>query len=358
MSNNLKSYFNKKRFWAGILLAQFLFFLTASKIEFVIHFFDRFFELQKSAHQQLFSFIPFSIGDLFYVALGGTLVFFLFKIIKKKYRQRNLLRILVILNIIYFSYQIFWGMLYFQKPLLEKLPEHQLETTEIKHLTLRYLKNCKNSRELVTEDEKGVFMITDLNSVKDEILLKQGHLPAFLNEKKRSEVRSFKPSTFRGIMNYTGILGYYNPFTAEAQYNADLPPTYIPFTLAHESSHQLGYAREQEANFIGFLIGEQSTNLDLRYSTQYFVLKSLLNSLVRDDPEFVRQVLTNYSSGMQRDRIAERAFRKKHEGFLDIFFGITNDLFLKSNQQEGSITYSYFIDLLIRYEASKNKSLQ
>ena len=49
------------------------------------------------------------------------------------------------------------------------------------------------------------------------------------------------------IGNYVGFQGYYNPFTTEAQYNAELPNTYIPFTLSHESAHQLGFAREQEA---------------------------------------------------------------------------------------------------------------
>ncbi|WP_376785804.1 hypothetical protein [Kaistella carnis] len=45
---------------------------------------------------------------------------------------------------------------------------------------------------------------------------------------------------------------------------------------------------------------------------------------------------------------------KKHEGLLEVLFGYTNDLFLKSNQQEGSITYSYFIDLLLRYESTSH----
>jgi hypothetical protein len=56
---------------------------------------------------------------------------------------------------------------------------------------------------------------------------------------------------------------------------------------------------------------------------------------------------------MKRDRNAEKLFIEKHAGLLDIFFGFTNDLFLKSNQQEGSVTYSYFIDLLLRYEDLK-----
>ena len=53
---------------------------------------------------------------------------------------------------------------------------------------------------------------------------------------------------------------------------------------------------------------------------------------------------------MKRDRMAELMFRKKHEGWLQGFFGITNDLFLKSNRQDGAVTYSYFVNLLVRYE--------
>lgn len=56
---------------------------------------------------------------------------------------------------------------------------------------------------------------------------------------------------------------------------------------------------------------------------------------------------------MQRDRLAEKKFIKDHEGIMDIIFAFTNDLFLKSNQQEGTITYSYFVDLLLHYEQSK-----
>lgn len=151
-------------------------------------------------------------------------------------------------------------------------------------------------------------------------------------------------------MNFTGILGYYNPFTAESQYNAELPHTFIPFTSAHESSHQLGFAREQEANFIGYLIGVNAKNNDLRYSTEYFTLKSLLRFIVEEDPEFVKNILSQYSPAMKRDRRYERSFIFRHQGWLDDFFGFTNNLFLKSNQQEGAVTYSYFIDLLLNYE--------
>lgn len=349
---NSKKFIYKKRFWAGVLLAQFLLFYGFSKSGMMISFFESFYEFQKGIHQMLFSWIPFSFGDLVYILLGIFLVYGLIGCFKKKSRNSAVLKLLLVINIFYFVYQIFWGMLYFQTPIIKKLSSQQEpDLNRAKILALRYLEKCKLTRASVHEDKNGVFVITDLHTVQQEILKQQGKLPRYISDKKASQINAFKPSLFKKVMNFTGILGYYNPFTAEAQYNSGLPHTLIPFTSAHESSHQLGFAREQEANFIGYLIGVNSANADLRYSTEYFTLKSLLRFIVEKDPEFVKTVLNQYSPAMKRDRAYERAFIFRHQGWLDEFFGFTNNLFLKSNQQEGSVTYSYFIDLLLNYES-------
>jgi len=343
----------KKRFWAGLLLAQFLLFFAFSKLKFMISFFEHFFELQKSFHQILFSWIPFSMGDVLYALLGIFILYFIITSFKKKTRNKSLLKLLIGINSFYFIYQIFWGMLYFQTPIIAKLKKGNISDTSLerrKELALKYLEKCKSTRKLVNQDKNGIFIVTDLKSIQKEILYQQSQLPSFISSKKAPQINSFKPSLFKNIMSFTGILGYYNPFTAEAQYNSELPSTFLPFTSAHESSHQLGFAREQEANFVGYLIGVHSQNLELRYSTEYYTLKSLLNSIAYEDENFVKNVLKNYSPEMKKDRLYERAFIYKHQGLLDDFFGFTNNLFLKSNQQEGSVTYSYFINLLLHYE--------
>ncbi|MFC3160658.1 Protein of unknown function [Chryseobacterium arachidis] len=317
----------------------------------MISFFECFFEVQKTVHQIVFSWIPFSFGDFLYILLGVFLLYFIIKSFKKKSRNSFLIKILAVINIFYFLYQIFWGMLYFQTPIIKKLQSQKEPTVEkAKILALKYLNKCSATRKLATEDRNGIFIIKNLKAVQAEILSQQTKLPNIISNKKAPAINSFKPSLFKNVMNFTGILGYYNPFTAEAQFNSQLPNTLIPFTSAHESSHQLGFAREQEANFVGYLIGINSKNTELRYSTEYFTLKSLLNYIADEDPEFVKSVLKNYSPEMKRDRAYEKAFILKHQGLLDDFFGFTNNLFLKSNQQEGSITYSYFIDLLLNYE--------
>ncbi|WP_408091505.1 DUF3810 domain-containing protein [Chryseobacterium terrae] len=326
-------------------------FFAFSKLKFAVAFFENLFEFQKKIHQLLFAWIPFSFGDLLYIFLGILLIYLIIKLFKKKTRSNALFKILIVLNISYFIYQIFWGMLYFQTPIIAKLPKTKVTLEVRKALALEYLEKSKVTRKLVQEDKNGVFVITDLNTIQKEILDQQKKLPIFISKKKSSESNSFKPSLFGKTMSFTGILGYYNPFTAEAQYNSELPSSYLPFTLSHESSHQLGFAREQEANFIGYLIGINSKNPELRYSTEYFTLKSLLNSIVNEDENFVKNTLENYSEEMKRDRMNEKKFIAKHQGLLNDFFGFTNNLFLKSNQQEGAITYSYFIDLLVRYKS-------
>ncbi|MCY0979218.1 DUF3810 domain-containing protein [Chryseobacterium wangxinyae] len=316
----------------------------------MISVFESFFEIQKEIHELLFSWIPFSVGDILYIFFGIFLSYFIIKCFKKKSRNESLLKILIFLNIFYFTYQIFWGMLYFQKPIISKLPDTKITLEKRKNLAIKYLEKCKQTRLLVKEDENGVFVISELKIIQKEILHQQTWLPNFISAKKGNKISSFKPSMFKNVMSFTGILGYYNPFSAEAQYNSDLPSSYLPFTLAHESSHQLGFAREQEANFVGYLIGVNSSNNELRYSTEYFTLKSLLNSIVYEDEKFVEDMIKNYSDGMKRDRNFEKDFNFKHQGLLNDFFGFTNNVFLKSNQQEGSVTYSYFIDLLVHYE--------
>lgn len=350
MHINFNKLYTKKRFWAAILVVQFLLFYIFSKLEITVRFFAYFFKIQKNIHQFLFSWIPFSIGDIFYCTLLLFLIIYIIRCFNNKRRSESLYAILVSANIFYFTYQIFWGMLYFQEPLINKLPKSEITLDKRKILALKYLEKCKISRELITEDKNGIFTIKNWNIIEREILIQQKNIPKKIITSNSTEIHSFKPSLFGNVMSFSGIMGYYNPFSAEAQYNAYLPSTYLPFTLAHESAHQLGFAREQEANFIGYLIGVNSENIELRYSVEFFTLKSLLNSLILEDEDFVNQILKNYSLGMKRDRDFEKSFNLKHQGALDDIFGFTNNLFLKSNQQEGVVTYSYFVNLLVCYE--------
>lgn len=345
-----KNIFLKNKFWAIILVAQFSLFYILSKIDFAVDYFSKLYEWKKNFHVILFSKFGFSVGDFIYTLVSLYLIFAVTHLIRKK-KSETLKQLLIFINITYFIYQCFWGMLYFQNPIIEKLQKKDITEQNLKKLTIKYLQLCKETREKVSEDKNGIFIINDFQKVEKEILSQQKNLPPQITCKKPIETLSVKRSLYNQSMNYTGILGYYNPFTAEAQYNPNLPATQVPFTLAHEISHQLGFAREQEASFIAYLCARNSKNLDLQYSVQLYVLKSLLRNLSVKNKVFVKGILSQYSDKMKKDRLSELEFLKNHESVLSDVFGFTNDLFLKSNQQDGSITYSYFITLLVRYEA-------
>lgn len=342
-----KNIFTKKRFWAAVLVAQFILFYIFSSSETLVRLFVEFFNKKKNLHQLFFQHSSFSIGDLFYISLIFLFLFIFFT--SKKIEKYKILFILV--NALYFIYQIFWGMLYFQKPLFEKKQLEKTSQKELERLAIKYIALTNEAREEL--NQRNTFEISNLNEIKYEILKSQNFIPKEFYTRKITRINNFKPSLFDEILSYTGILGYYNPFTTEAQYNTNLPATYLPFTIAHESAHQLGFARENEANFIGFIICEKSQKLELKYSAYLYTSKSLLYNIRLSNPEFAGQAALFFSEDVKKDIENEKKFFEKHDGFINDIFHFTNDLFLKSNRQEGSITYSYFIELLATYERKK-----
>lgn len=344
-----KNIIQKNKSWAIILVAQFLLFYIMSKSDFAVNFFSQLFDWKKKWHIPLFSEISFSAGDVIYIITAALICYLILMSIKCR-TAKYIKHLLIIGNIFYFTYQCFWGMLYFQPPLITKMKNKNISESNLKKLTIKYLNICKAERELLNEDKNGVFKVYDEEKIKNEILKQQKLLPKKICSKNPIQNLSIKPSLFNSFMNKTGILGYYNPFTSEAQYNPNIPSTQLPFTIAHEMSHQLGYAREQEASFIGFLCAKRSNSPELNYSADLYALKSLLRAVSVNDDVFRNRILSSFSDKMKKDREYEMKFIKANEGILSDFFGVTNDLFLKSNQQEGSVTYSYFVNLLVMYE--------
>lgn len=68
------------------------------------------------------------------------------------------------------------------------------------------------------------------------------------------------------------IMGYYFPFSMEANYNSMMYLTNVPATLCHELSHLKGFILEDEANLIGYLACVDSDEPLFRYSAYLSVL--------------------------------------------------------------------------------------
>ena len=97
-----------------------------------------------------------------------------------------------------------------------------------------------------------------------------------------------KPIYFSGLMSRLGLSGFYMPFTGEPNFNAAQPDFDLPYVIAHEKAHQRGFAREDEANFIAFLVCINSTHPYVRYSGYLNALK-VVGAFGGSDPEFYQE---------------------------------------------------------------------
>ena len=68
------------------------------------------------------------------------------------------------------------------------------------------------------------------------------------------------------------MMGYYFPFSMEANYNTSMYVANVPTTLCHELAHLKGFIYEDDANFIGFLACISSDDPFYRYSGYLSVL--------------------------------------------------------------------------------------
>lgn len=343
--------YKKLGIWTGILFVQFLLFYFVSISPTLLSYHQQFFEFKKDFHLSLFENTRFSVGDFFYIGLVGYLILLIgWKGLKQKYWKNVALQLLVLTNILYFIYQAFWGLLYFQKSITQDLKKKKFSKQQLEKISLVYLEKCKASRELVQEDKSGVFMIKDYNILQKDILIAQDNIPQVYSIWNTNPRLNLKHSIFSAILSYTGISGYYNPFSSEAQCNALQPQVSIPFTIAHERAHQLGIAREQDANFYAYLLGLKTKNIELQHSINWIVLKSLMRMQIKENAKFVENLKKSFNKGMNRDLEAEKEFYNKHKGLITKTFSLTNDWFLKLNKQEGINTYAYFIYHVIEHE--------
>ena len=75
------------------------------------------------------------------------------------------------------------------------------------------------------------------------------------------------------------MMGYYFPFSMEANYNDVMYIANIPATMCHELAHTKGFIYEDDANFIGFLACLHSEDEFIEYCGYMSVISYLSNNL-------------------------------------------------------------------------------
>lgn len=332
--------------WGSVLLAQMVFFVVLPELPKVWKYFFSFFEWQKDAHIALFAGIPMALGDGIYMLLVLIILCFVLMVVLRK-RNKNA-RVLWGIGIgFHLFYQLFWGIVYHTPP-VDSMPEPTVY--EAVKVARKLIYQANRIREKLPKDLETTGRIHDFSQA---VLGAQASIPRSFQKYSPIASKSVKPSLFSPVLSYVGVLGYYNPFTAEANINTHQPATMLPFTISHEMAHQMGHARESDANFIGYLLSIHSKDATLEYSALSFAIRYLLRYIAQENEKTAKYLENTLSEIIREDMRKEKAFFQRYSGWTNDMFSALNDWFLKSNQQDGIITYSYATALIIRYEMGR-----
>jgi hypothetical protein len=159
-----------------------------------------------------------------------------------------------------------------------------------------------------------------------------------------------KPVYFSTVMSDLGISGIYSFFTGEANVNVEYPDYCLPFTSAHELAHQRGICRENEANFVAFLVCISSDDDYIRYSGYLGMYEYLASALYRTDTDLYNEALKSVPKAAIYDMIASSKVYEQHKDSpLGRINERLNDAYLKANGTEGVVSYGYVVRLAVGY---------
>jgi hypothetical protein len=165
-----------------------------------------------------------------------------------------------------------------------------------------------------------------------------------------------KPVFASGVMSRLGLAGFYMPFTGEANFNSAQPDFDLPYSIAHEKAHQRGFAHEDEANFIAFLVCVTSTHPYLRYSGYLNALR-VVGAVSGSDLTFYKTLFARIGEGPRNDLRARTAFWSRFQGRASAVAHKVNDSYLKANRiPSGTGNYGEDIALIVGYYLKRSQN--
>jgi Protein of unknown function (DUF3810) len=310
----------------------------------------------------LFGWVPFSVGDLFYGATAIWLVYGLICLVRRIIRKQAdrvyafglIRRTVLFLLCLYVIFNLFWGLNYDRKGIamqlqLEVKPYSTGELTDLVQVIAERL-NVLDSASLSRRGElksKGKLFSGAIQSY--------GSLAA-QDPRFAYPSPSVKPSVFSYLGNYLGFGGYYNPFSGEAQVNTTLPLFTQPYTTCHEIGHQLGYAKENEANFAGYLSARASKDPAFRYSVYFDMYLYAARELYVRDSNLLKPLKAQLKPAIRQDFRELQQFNRKYENPMEPVIQGLYGRYLRANRQaHGIMTYNEVIAWLIAYGKKNGK---
>ncbi|NNJ87780.1 MAG: DUF3810 domain-containing protein [Eudoraea sp.] len=306
-----------------------------------------------NAMRWLYGSFPFSVGDVIYTLLILAAFRYIYKnrlIIRLKPLSfaRN---VIMILAIAYFSFHVLWGLNYYRQPIYRTMELNANYTLQELNDFTEVLVQRTNAAHKAIEPIDTVQVDIPYSQSDIYVKIEQGYdqltaqYPNF-----QYNHPSIKGSLYSLFLTYMGYGGYLNPFTLESQVNQKIPIFRFPVVSCHEIGHQLGYAAENEANFVGYLAALNNKDHYIKYAALSYALSYCLAEIRNQDETRFRELYSLVHRGVQKDYEELKRFWVSYENPLEPFFKTFYNSFLKANNQSAGIkSYSLVVGLLVAY---------
>lgn len=308
-------------------------------------------------------YVPVAAGE---VLIAGVIVYYaiwtLWYVGRALRREANIIDVFKVLLLQWawlftWGFTVFllmWGLNYQRMPIEDRLPDLEQRgegREEIYYVGRRIVDGINRNfttRENLTAT--GASQMTISISKLYQTIENGFQLENMLGKASQGGLSNPKPLLFSKFTTWLDIRGVYIPFTGEAAYNDNVLDCDLPFTLAHVKAHQRGYAREDEANFIAFVVCVKSDEPYVRYSGYLHGLK-VLDFLAKSDPQTAEGLRAQILSLAAEDMRARDAYwaRSKSQSLTPGANAVIN-IYLRANRIRGGLkNFSEDTPLIVNY---------
>lgn len=299
------------------------------------------------------SFFPFSLFEIFLILtiLYGILwIFFFIKNTRKtgiKKSYHTILRLMVIILSITTLYQATAGMEYGRK--FPDIPQHTeliKDKNEYKKICETYLEDFNYCASQLLFKENGDIDSKYTHSQLETLIRKEFEKldSSYFHDCNVRAKPLYLTSWAYRMCSITGVS--FIP-SVEANYNTLNTTAHLPFTIAHEIAHVKGAMPEEYANIVAAYICLNSDDPYIRFSGHNVAFWSLADLIkATNDKNDENELYAKLDDAIYESNAYQHDYWEKH-GLLEKFADWVNDLYLKSNNDQGTVSYSDNIDVVV-----------
>ncbi len=304
-----------------------------------------------------------ALGEIFFALLAIWFGLWSLWYLRRSWRRETrfyhvmkvfFLQILWVMSILVPIFLALWGLNYQRMPLAETLGLSPIPTRagDLESIGLQIVTGvnsgydlARGSGEATSErpnppSREAIFRAVE-QSFQNESLLGQA---------ARGDFSDPKPLMLSRLASWAGVSGLYIPFTGEVTFNEEVPAFDLPMAIAHYKAHQRGYAREDEANFIGYVVCVNSTEPYVRYSGYLYGLK-VLDVLSKGNVDRYNDLLSRLGEGPRADlKEREEFWKRMRSSALGALSRRIFSAYLRANRVDGGVkSYDEDVPLIIGY---------